>query len=329
MMSAFSRSIDWTHLDKSRPASVACALSPIRPVVQISAWHFVMFVKPFKAAGTVSVKNFLTYTGSSSFVSCAALHFTRYTSSPLPRCPITSTSRFVSLNGTVSPSSTLSQPFAHNNNAVKTSKPIERKSVAAVIDDLRPGLARTILALSKRQILLRADAQRLLAAPLQPKSSRTPTYGAEVDTLVALRLCSVEGSNTALERLTIKSLAGLPISHQLARSERVRQIVDRHLTRMITDQLRKQGVIGWNSATLADLETGSVRFSDYVFSAFGYSWLDPLVRRAVGQRPKPVPVLFDVCARECDVHDVQFGPYRFQSERPHVGAGSNSCVRVY
>ena len=83
-------------------------------------------------------------------------------------------------------------------------------NLAAVIDDLRPGLARTILALSKRQILLRADAQRLLAAPLQPKSSRTPTYGAEVDTLVALLLCSVEGSNTALERLTITSLAGLP-----------------------------------------------------------------------------------------------------------------------
>ena len=197
-------------------------------------------------------------------------------------------------------------------------------NLAAVIDDLRPGLARTILALSKRQILLRADAQRLLAAPLQPKSSRTPTYGAEVDTLVALRLCSVEGSNTALERLTIKSLAGLPISHQLARSERVRQIVDRYLTRMITDQLRKQGVIGWNSATLADLETGSVRFSDYVFSAFGYSWLDPLVRRAVGQRPKPVPVLFDVCARECDVRDVQGLLHRLA----RIGSNRNARMSV-
>ena len=197
-------------------------------------------------------------------------------------------------------------------------------NLAAVIDDLRPGLARTILALSKRQILLRADAQRLLAAPLLPKSSRTPTYGAEVDTLVALRLCSVEGSNTALERLTIKSLAGLPISHQLARSERVRQIVDRYLTRMITDQLRKQGVIGWNSATLADLETGSVRFSDYVFSAFGYSWLDPLVRRAVGQRPKPVPVLFDVCARECDVHDVQGLLHRLA----RIGSNRNARMSV-
>ena len=179
------------------------------------------------------------------------------------------------------------------------------RHLAAAIAESRHGLARTILALLKRKVLLQADAQRLLAAPLRPKSSRTPTYDAEVKALVDLGLCSVEESNTALERLTIKPLVGSPRSHQLARSERVRQIVDMYLTRMVTDQLRKQGVIGWKSATLADFETGTVRFSDYVFSAFGYSWLDPLVRRAVGQRPKSVPVLFDVFARESDVHDVQ------------------------
>ena len=113
--------------------------------------------------------------------------------------------------------------------------------LADVITTFRPGLARTIVALLKRRILLRADAHRLLAAPLNPKSSRTPTYDAEVKALTDLGLCRVEDSTTAMERLTFNSILGLPKSHQLARSERVRQIVDMFLARMITDQFRRQG----------------------------------------------------------------------------------------
>ena len=196
--------------------------------------------------------------------------------------------------------------------------------LAEVITESRPGLARTIRALLKRRILLRADAQRLLAAPLKPKSSRTPTYNAEVKTLTDLQLCSVEESATALERLTINSLVGFPRSHRLARAGRTRQIVEMYITRMIADQFRKQGIIGWTSATFSDIETGTVRFSDYVFSAFGYSWLDPLVRRAVGQKPKPVPVLFDVCARRCDAHDVR----GFLHRLARVGSNRNARMPV-
>ena len=196
--------------------------------------------------------------------------------------------------------------------------------LAEVITESRPGLARTIRALLKRQILLKADAQRLLAAPLKPKSSRTPIYDAEVKALTDLRLCSVEGSTTALERLTINSLVGFPTSHRLARTERTRQIVEMYITRMITDQFRKQGIIGWTSATFPDIETGTVRFSDQVFSAFGYSWLDPLVRRAVGQKPKSVPVLFDVCARGCDDHDVM----GFLHRLARIGSNRNARMPV-
>ena len=192
--------------------------------------------------------------------------------------------------------------------------------LADVITKFRPGLARTIVTLVKRRVLLRADAQRLLAAPLKPKSSRTPTYDAEVKALTDLRLCSVEGSTTALERLTFNSIVGLPTSHQLARSERARQIVDMFLTRMITDQFRRQGVISWTGATLPDLRTGSVLFNDHVFSALGYSWLDPLVRRAIGKKPKPAPVLFDVYARQCDLQDVLGFVYRLA----HIGSNRNA-----
>ena len=195
--------------------------------------------------------------------------------------------------------------------------------LADVMIKVRPGVARTIVALLKRRILPRADAHRLLAAPLTPKSSRTPTYDAEVKALTDLGLCYVEDSTMALERLTFNSIVGLPKSHQLARSERARQIVAMFFTRMITDQCRRQGVISWTGTTLPD-GTGAVMFNDHVFSAIGYSWLDPLMRRAVGQKPKPTPVLFDVYARECDVQDV----LGFVHRLAHIGSNRNARMPV-
>ena len=192
--------------------------------------------------------------------------------------------------------------------------------LATVIAERRPGLARTIRALLTRRVLLKADAQRLLAAPARPKPSRTPTYDAEVSVLVDLGLCIIEGEKTALERLTIYSLVGTPESDRHARSERVRQIVTMRLTRILTDHFRKQAVVGWNSSTHPERETGTALFSDYAFSAFGYSWLDPLVRRTPGQKPKPTPVLFDVFSRECDVHDVGGLLHRLR----HIGSNRNA-----
>ena len=207
-------------------------------------------------------------------------------------------------------------------------------NLAKVITPHRPGLARTIRALLTRRILLKADAQRLLAAPLRPKTSRTPTYDAEVAVLVALRLCDIEEEATAFERLTFHPLIGTKDSHRHARAERVRQIVNMRLTRILTDHFRKQGVIGWKSPTDVGRDTGTVLFNDYAFSAFGFSWLDPLVRRNVGQKPKPTPVLIDVFSRECDVHDTEglllsSAPYRSQSECPDAVAGSDRRTHVY
>ena len=58
--------------------------------------------------------------------------------------------------------------------------------VASILTELRPGLARTIQGLLTHKILLKADAQRLLAAPLQPNKSRTPAYDKEVSVLVSV-----------------------------------------------------------------------------------------------------------------------------------------------
>lgn len=193
-------------------------------------------------------------------------------------------------------------------------------ALATAIADLRPGLARTIRALLTRRVLLKADAQRLLAAPLQPRPSRVPTYSAEVSVLLALELCDVEAEETPLERLTVRSLFASPHSHQYARTQIARQIVNARLTRILTDQFRKQAAIGWQSVVLPNRETGTVQFSDYVFSAFAYSWLDPLLRRAVGQKPKPTPVLFDVFSRDCDVHDVAAFLHRLR----RVGSNRNA-----
>jgi len=91
-------------------------------------------------------------------------------------------------------------------------------NLASILTGLRPGLARTIQGLLTHKILLKADAQRLLAAPLHPNTSRTPHYDKEVSVLVKSGLCRIEGWATPLERLTIHSLVGTPRSHQYART---------------------------------------------------------------------------------------------------------------
>ena len=194
--------------------------------------------------------------------------------------------------------------------------------LANVITELRPGLARTIRALLMRQILLKADAQRLLAAPLRPKKSRTPTYDAEIGVLVELGLCRIEEKDTAFERLTVHGLVGTNASYRHARAERMRQMVNLRLTNILTDHFRKQGVISWKRPVDVGRETGTVLFNDYAFSAFSYSWLNPLVRRNVGQTPKPTPVLFDVFSRECDVHDIEGLLHRLR----HIGANPNARI---
>ena len=194
--------------------------------------------------------------------------------------------------------------------------------LAAIITQLRPGIARTIRALLMRQVLLKADAQRLLAAPLRPKKSRTPTYDQDVAALLELGFCGIEEKDTAFERLTVHHLLGTKASHQHARAERVRQVVNVRLTHILTDHFRKQGVISWNRPVDVGRETGTVLFNDYAFSAFSYSWLDPLVRRDVGPKPKPTPVLFDVLSRECDVHDIEGLLHRLR----HIGANRNARI---
>ena len=194
--------------------------------------------------------------------------------------------------------------------------------LANVITQLRPGLARTIRALLTRHILLKTDVQRLLAAPLRPKKSRTPTYDAEILVLLELGLCGIEEKGTAFERLTIHGLVGTKESDRHARAERMRQMVNVRLTHILTDHFRKQGVISWKRPVDFGPATGTVLFNDYAFSAFSYSWLDPLVRRNVASRPKPTPVLFDVYSRECDVHDIEGLLHRLR----HIGANPNARI---
>ena len=58
--------------------------------------------------------------------------------------------------------------------------------------------------------------------------------------LVALGLCDIEEEATAFERLTVYPLIGTKHSHQHARAERVRQLVNMRLTSILTDHFRKQ-----------------------------------------------------------------------------------------
>ena len=176
--------------------------------------------------------------------------------------------------------------------------------VATAIESQRPGLSRTIRALFGRRTLLAAEAERLLAAPRKQRASRTPIYATQVRSLVDLGVCRIEAEGTSLERLTLSPLAGSREVAGLATSSKARLLIEAQLTRLLADDMRRKNVIGWNSAQYPDA-SGSIRFSEYPFAAIAYCWLNPLMRQAKEQKPKPTPVLFDVHSRNCSVLDVE------------------------
>ena len=196
--------------------------------------------------------------------------------------------------------------------------------VADLLRERRPGIARTIRALLRHEVLLRPEAQKLLASPSLPTKSRTPTYDREIGFLVDLKFCRVDGQNTALERIVLARLAGTVESHTSARVRRARAIVETHLAAMLVDQLKKQGVVSWTGGAIPHSATASITFNNHVFSAHGFSFLDSMMRRATGMKPKPGSMLLDVLARPSDVEDVAGFIHRLS----RVGGNPNARLQL-
>lgn len=185
------------------------------------------------------------------------------------------------------------------------------RRVASLLATSRPGIARAINALLDRHVLLRPDAQRLLAAPNKRSSSRNHSYEHEVGFLKDLRVCQIHSEHSRLERLTRFGVLD-DEGHALAQARRAQLIVEEHLAGMLLKQMREQNILSWNGTIASAKGRGVVSFNEHAFSAYGFSYLEPIMRRKEGDKPKPAPAVLDVYARTCSIGDVEGLLHRIQ-----------------
>lgn len=165
----------------------------------------------------------------------------------------------------------------------------------AVLVKTRPGLARCISAIRKRQVLLRPEAERLLAV------RTTDEYRRAARALGEIGLATSVDAGTALERLAVP----FADDSRGAARKRYRQIAASvQIARFVVEHLRRQSIVSWGGSAVARGPSQAARFGGYPFTATGWSWLRPVVSWNQ-TKPQPAPVLIDICASECDVFDVE------------------------
>jgi hypothetical protein len=170
----------------------------------------------------------------------------------------------------------------------------------------RPGLARCLDGLADCGVLNRVHAQRLIAAAVvETENPNSPGFDAELAALqelgvrVAARGASHEyllggnqRPNPDTDRLAIESLL-------ILRQECL-------LARLLTSRLRKQNLVSWTGSELPQQDRGYVTYRGQVFTAFGFSYLAPLMYfNERKEKWSPCPVLFDVFAGLCRLAGVQ------------------------
>lgn len=166
------------------------------------------------------------------------------------------------------------------------------EAVASILrGSSRHGMARCLTALSAEDVLHEVRAQKLLAAPLSDKGS-SPSIAAEREALEELGVTIVKAIAGYEYLVSAKRAAGgdtEELAHIAAAHVRVEQL----LARVLTDVHRKQNMLTWNRVDVATADQAYAEFNDQVFSATGYSYLDPVVRWDKGT-PIGCPVVYDV-----------------------------------
>src|SRR5206468_11797831 len=75
------------------------------------------------------------------------------------------------------------------------------QQVLPILKESRPGLFRLIQKLIQHGVLLRPQAEMLLASPITPKLNGIPSYAEDVASLEELEVARPEGTDTITERL--------------------------------------------------------------------------------------------------------------------------------
>jgi hypothetical protein len=151
-------------------------------------------------------------------------------------------------------------------------------------------LARCALALETLPVLLRSDAERLLA-------DRNPeAYIIAGKALEEVGLANRHHSGTALDSLARPDV--LDVEGGIRKRLEERQ-ADIQIARLLVEHLRREALLSWGGHSIPEPHEGTARFSGYPFTAFGWSYLAPLLNVNEG-KVKPCPVLIDVWTNECD-----------------------------
>jgi hypothetical protein len=159
----------------------------------------------------------------------------------------------------------------------------------------RGGLARCLETLGAREALHKIDVMRLLAvAPANGKALPKRTYEHELGGLAEIGV-QVVHHGTALESIVVPGKGASADAQELA--SRAASAVRREglLARVLAERFRRQNMFAWNRVEFPDSEMPFTTFNNQVFSAFGFSYLSPLVRwKADKGKPSLCPVLIDV-----------------------------------
>jgi hypothetical protein len=169
------------------------------------------------------------------------------------------------------------------------------KAIAKI--SARPGIARCLEALGQRSVLLLCEAQKLLASPCGTTSNKFPTFESECQALSEFGVA--QGSLLGGWGYLSSHRTDPEVSNAIALNAVSRLRIECILARIVVDQLRKQNVLSWHKFNVSPAGKGFVVFNDQPFTAFGYSYLRPVVRWQES-KAKGCPVLFDVSTERYD-----------------------------
>lgn len=176
------------------------------------------------------------------------------------------------------------------------------RAVGARLKVARPGLSRCLDLLASDGVINRVHAHRMSGAPVI--DGRSPSFVSEIAALAELGV-TVGAAGLRHEYLSAADVLGTVDREQRALSALQSLRRDNLLARLVVDRLKKQNVLTWNGTDLPRGDKGYVTRNDQVFSATGFSYLAPLVRKNATGKFSPSLVLIDTFAGLCTLLDVQ------------------------
>ncbi len=173
----------------------------------------------------------------------------------------------------------------------------------------RHGLARCVAALGTHHVLHRVNVIRLLAVSIAAESADsmrlTRLYENELAGLQELGATVIQ-QDTAMESIVAPGRLSHEDLDALANIGADQLRYEALLTRILGERLRRQNILSWNRIDLPDATKPYTLFNEQLFSAFGFSYVKPLVRWKNGlSKPTPCPVLIDCYHGVCTLAQVQ------------------------